>query len=82
MENTIILKGSQRTHNKCRCCEQIKTIDNFCIDKRNSCVHNTLCKECKRKQDAEYYAKIMSDPIKHIKENKNDQNEKRIIQIK
>lgn len=70
MENTIILKGSQRTHNKCRCCGQIKTIDNFCIDKRNSCGHNTLCKECKRKQDSEYHAKIMSDPIKRIEENK------------
>ena len=45
----IILKGANRTHNKCRRCGQIKPIDEFCTDKRNSCGHNTLCKECKKR---------------------------------
>ena len=65
----IILKGANRTHNKCRRCGQIKPIEEFCTDKRNSCGHNTLCRECKKEQDREYHKKIMEDPIRHAEEN-------------
>lgn len=65
----IILKGANRTHNKCRVCGQIKPIDEFCTDKRNSCGHNTLCRECKKEQDREYHKRVMADPIRHAEEN-------------
>ena len=65
----IILKGANRTHNKCRVCGQIKPIDEFCTDKRNSCGHNTLCRECKKEQDREYHKRVMADPARHAEEN-------------
>ena len=66
----MILTGKNRTHNKCRCCGEIKIITNFCKDNRNACGHSTLCKDCKKQQDKDYYNKIMSDPTRRLEENK------------
>ena len=48
----------------CYCCHCEKELTEFVKDNRNKSGYKYLCKECKRKQDKEYYEKVKLDPEK------------------
>lgn len=48
----------------CNICGETKSIEEFCVNKRNKLGRSRLCKECKRKQDKKYYITIKNNPEK------------------